>query len=89
MQEKAVVEDVSFGDKFETVNNIIVLWIAVWCEELLHNLEEEEDLTEFQEKHEAVIVKTKRHYVQIEKHVGQDDNADDYAEAQHPKAIGI
>ena len=49
MEEKAVVEDVSFGDQFETVNNIVVLRIAVWCEELLHNLEEEEDLTEFQE----------------------------------------
>ena len=41
MEEKAVVEDVSFGDQFETVNNIVVLRIAVWCEELLHDLEEE------------------------------------------------
>ena len=49
MQEKAVVEDVSFGNKFETVNNIVVLRIAVRCEELLYNLKEEEDLTEFQE----------------------------------------
>ena len=46
MEEEAVVEDVSFGDQFETVNNIIVLGIAVRCEELLNNLEEEEDLTE-------------------------------------------
>ena len=46
MEEKAVVEDVSFGDQFETINNIIVLGIAVRCEELLNNLEEEEDLTE-------------------------------------------
>ena len=29
MEEKAVVEDVSFGNQFETVNNIVVLWIAV------------------------------------------------------------
>ena len=36
-----------------------------------------------------MIVETERHYVQIEKHVGQDDDADDYAEAKHPKAIGI
>ena len=46
MEEEAVVEDVSFGDQFETVNNIIVLGIAVRCEELLNNLEEEQDLTE-------------------------------------------
>ena len=83
------MEDVSFRDQFETVNDIVVLRIAVRCEELLHYLEEEEDLTELQEKHEAMIVETERHYVQIEKHVGQDDDADNYAEAKHPKAIGI
>ena len=49
MEEEAVVEDVSFGDQFETINNIIVLGIAVRCEELLNNLEEEEDLTQLQE----------------------------------------
>ena len=46
VEEKAIVEDVSFGDQFETVNYIVMLRIAVRSEELLHNLEEEEDLTE-------------------------------------------
>ena len=48
VEEKAIMEDVSFGDQLETVNDIVVLRIAVRSEELLHDLEEEEDLTEFQ-----------------------------------------
>ena len=36
-----------------------------------------------------MIVESERHHVQIEKHVGQDDDADNNAEAEYPKAIGI
>ena len=89
MEEEAIVEDIPLGDQFETVNNVVMLRITVRCEELLHNLEEEQDLTDLQECQEGVVLESERHHVQIEEYVGKDHDANHDPEAQHPEAVRI
>ena len=49
MKEEAIMEDVSLGNQLETVDDVVMLRVTVRSEELLHYLEEEQDLTEIQE----------------------------------------
>ncbi len=42
MENEAAIKDISSGNQLETINHVVVLWVWIRSEEVLHNLQEEE-----------------------------------------------
>ncbi len=90
MENKTAIEDVSCGDQFETIDHVVVLWVRIRSEKVLHNLQEEEDFRVDEQVVQCwVCVCAKGHHIEIQKDIRyHDDWYHNVEECQKP-AIGV
>ena len=84
MHKEASLDDVTVSNLLEAIDGIVVLRIAVRCEEVLDNFNQEENLRELQERlHTLVLLSTKGHDEEVEEHIWHHYDADNQLEHCH------
>ena len=67
-----------------------MLRVGVAREEVLDDLEQEEDLGVLQDEVDCVaLLSAKGDNIEVEQHVGDDDDGDNHVENRHSRAVGI
>lgn len=78
MENEAAVEDVACSNFLNIVNDVVVLGITVWCEEILYDLNQEKNFWDSKEQlHLFISIFTKSHDIEIQKNIWDNHDAND------------